>query len=81
METILIVALIAAFIILLLKKLGVVEYMQVNGNKIVSELFSCDFCMSFWGSVIICFFITCTTNDLRTMLLPFVTTPITRFLL
>lgn len=81
METILIVALIAAFIILLLKKLGVVEYMQVNGNKLISELFSCDFCMSFWASVIICFFITCATNDLHIMLLPFVTTPITRFLL
>ena len=75
------VALVAAFAILFLKKIGLVEYMQIHGTKYVSELFSCDFCMSFWAGVLICLILSCAFNDLRMMFLPILTTPITRFLL
>ena len=42
------VALVAAFCILLMKKWGAVDWLQVHGDRFLSRLFSCDFCLSFW---------------------------------
>ena len=48
---ILIISLLSSFIILLLGKLGIREWVQVHGLKIFSDMFSCDFCLSFWISL------------------------------
>ena len=51
-----IIACIAAFIVTLLHKWGAVEYMQVHADdfpEVVNKLFECDFCLSWWVSVII----------------------------
>lgn len=80
MEVILMVACAAAFVVLLVKKWGIAEWMQVHGDKISSQLFSCDLCMSFWSSVLICFCMLCITEDLTVLLIPMLTTPITRML-
>ena len=74
------VALMAAFVVVLLKKWGIAEWMQVHGNGFVSELFSCDLCMSFWASVLICFCMLCMTENLMVLLIPIFTTPITRMM-
>ena len=79
-EIILMVACAAAFVVLLVKKWGIAEWMQVHGDRILSELFSCDLCMSFWSSVLICFCMLCMTEDLTVMLIPIFSTPITRML-
>ena len=42
------VALISAFMILLAAKLGIIEWLQVHGDKYISKMAQCYFCMSFW---------------------------------
>ena len=74
------VACAAAFVVLLVKKWGIAEWMQVHGDKISSQLFSCDLCMSFWASVMISFALLCMTEDLTVLLVPIFTTPITRMM-
>lgn len=44
----------AAYALVLLTKWGVVEWMQVHGCGFVSELASCDFCLSWWVSLVFC---------------------------
>lgn len=77
---IVITALVASFIILLLKKWGVTEWMQIHGDPISSRLFGCDFCMSFWTAVLILVFCAAYYNDGSLLLCAFCTTPITRLL-
>ena len=78
--TVFLVALAAAFVVLLTKKWGIAEWMQVHGSPFVSKLFSCDLCMSFWAGVCISVFVGCWCGDARLFLLPVFTTPITRML-
>lgn len=80
LKLIIFVALLAAFIVLLVKKWGWAEWMQVHGDKIASQLFSCDLCMSFWAAMIISAFLAGYTDDMLMFAIPFFTTPITRML-
>ena len=77
---IILVALLAAFMVLLVKKWGWAEWMQVHGDKYLSQLFGCDLCMSFWASVIICVTVACINDDCGMVFVPMFTTPITRML-
>ena len=74
------VALMAAFVVVLLKKWGIAEWMQVHGNGFVSQLFSCDFCMSWWASVIIAIAGVLLLNDAAFLLAPVLATPIARYI-
>lgn len=74
------VALLAAFVVLLVKKWGIAEWMQIHGDKVMSQLFACDFCMSFWASMILCMFLAGFTDDATFVIMPMFTTPITRML-
>lgn len=75
------IACVAAFLIILAKKQGYVEWVQVHGNDLFAKMFSCDFCLSFWTclSISVVWFIL--TGDTRAYLAPVVCAPITRFLL
>lgn len=81
------VGLISAFIILLTAKVGITEWVQVHGSKLISELFSCQFCLSFWTGVLIScillIFITFTGGYLQPLyvFIPICSTPITRMIL
>lgn len=76
-----VVALVAAFVVVLLKKWGVAEYMQVHGDRFTSQLFSCDFCMSWWASVIVMLLSFSFVGDNAVYLLAAVlATPIARYL-
>ena len=79
-ELIIMVALAAAFVVLLIKKWGWAEYIQIHGDKYLSKLFSCDLCMSFWGAMVICLFLCCWEDEMFYLFLPMFTTPITRML-
>ena len=75
------VACIVAFTLLLLKKLGVIEYLQVHGDKYISQMAQCDFCLSFWTSLLLVFVIVDVTDDTSYMTIPLVSTPIARLML
>ena len=74
------VALMAAFVVLLVKKWGWAEWMQVHGDKYLSQLFSCDLCMSFWSAMLICLCLAGWFDDIQFLFMPMFTTPITRML-
>lgn len=80
LKLIVFVALLAAFIVLLVKKWGWAEWMQVHGDKYSSQLFSCDLCMSFWAAMMVSFAFVCWYDDPIYILLPIFTTPVTRML-
>ena len=80
LEIIALVALMAAFVVLLVKKWGWAEWMQIHGDKYLSKLFSCDLCMSFWAAMAICLALACWTNDNKLLFMPMFTTPISRML-
>ena len=75
-----IVALAAAFVVLLVKKWGIAEWMQIHGDSITSRLFSCDLCMSFWAGFIITLAVMCFQDNSTLVFVPFLSTPITRML-
>ena len=72
------VALLAAFVITLGRKLGLVEWVQVHGSPFFAKMFSCDFCLSFWTSLAVSLLIFVVWRDLGALLAPFLATPITR---
>lgn len=74
------VALLAAMMVLLVKKWGVAEWIQIHGDKFLSKLFSCDLCMSFWAAMCFAVVLCCVYDDAGWLLLPFLTTPVTRML-
>lgn len=76
----LIVALIAAFLLLAAYKTGIVEYLQVHGNKLVAEMAHCDFCMCWWLSVAVSIVFLVVTMDFLCFGIPFLSTPLARWI-
>ena len=79
-EILLFIALGAAFIVLLVKKWGFAEWVQIHGNEFFSKLFSCDLCMSFWACVLMTLSFTLGTGDMMLLMMPVFATPLTRML-
>ena len=80
LKLILLVALAAAFVVLVVKKWGWAEWMQIHGDKFLSKLFGCDLCMSFWAGLFISFAFVMWYDDPIYMIMPVFTTPVTRML-
>ena len=78
---IIVVALIAAFVLTLLRKWGVIEWVQIHGNDFFSKMFNCDFCLSFWAGVALAILLAFITGNPALLLVPFCSTMITRYLL
>lgn len=78
---VLLVALLAAFVILLADKLKLIERVQVHGNDFFVKMFNCQFCLSFWCALVICIAMYSFLFDWRLFLVPFFSTPITRKML
>lgn len=72
---------IAAFFITLAKKWGIVEYLQVHGSQLVSEMAHCDFCLSWWACVLLTAMYAVCTGDTMFLGMPFIGTMVSRFLL
>lgn len=75
------VALAATFIVLLVKKWEIDLWMQIHGDRFLSKLFSCDFCMSFWAGVICALVVVMIMDSGWLMCIPVFSAPITRYLL
>lgn len=78
---VIIIACISAFGILLIGKLGVRDEIIARAPKLISELFSCDFCLSFWLSLILAIILAIILNEIVVLFIPIVSTPITRILI
>lgn len=76
-----IIALTSAFFILFIGKIGTRDFIIEQGPKLLSEMFSCDFCLSFWVSLILAIILALLTLSPELLVVPFISTPITRFLL
>lgn len=74
-------ALLAAFLLSLAIKWRLVEYAQVHGNDLIHELASCYFCLSFWANCLVTAFLLIVTLDPCMVIIPFISTPITKNLL
>ena len=71
----------SAFILLLLRKQGAIEYMQIHGSKVISELANCNFCLSFWANLFLALILCVVMPTPIFMTIPIFATPITRILL
>lgn len=77
-----ITACIASFIILLIGKLGLRDLIIAKARvKIFSELFDCDFCLSFWTTLILAGILAIIFGQPIYLLIPLMSTPITRILI
>ena len=72
------VALFAAFLLDLAYKWGIIEWVQVHGNKFFSKMFNCNFCLSWWTGVALSVVLALALWDAHCLLIPFVSTSITR---
>ena len=75
------IALAAAFAILLIGKLGIRGSIIVRAPKLISQLFDCDFCLSFWMSVILAVILAIFFREMNILFIPIISTPITRILI
>jgi hypothetical protein len=80
-EYIVLFSCLSAFFITLMKKWGIVEWVQVHGNNFFYKMFSCDFCLSWWMNVLLCFLGSIATYNALLVLYPLICTPITKKLL
>lgn len=75
------ISLSAAFAILLAERLGIRDKIVAEAPKLISQLFECDFCLSFWTSLILAIILAIIFNEMSIIFIPIVSTPITRILL
>lgn len=75
------IALVAAFAILLIGKLGIRDSIIARAPKLISQLFDCDFCLSFWVSVILAVILAIFFREMNILFIPIISTPITRILI
>lgn len=75
------VALASAFVILLIGKLGIRDSIIAIAPMPVSKLFECDFCLSFWMSLILAVILAIFFREISVLFIPILSTPITRILL
>ena len=75
------IALAAAFAILLSGKLGIRDNIIAKAPKLISQLFDCDFCLSFWTSVILAIILAIFFREMNILFIPIISTPITRILI
>lgn len=72
------VALAAAFALLLLKKWGIIEWLQVHGNDLISKMANCDFCLSWWTCLVVAIVAAILAQDPLCILTAVMATPLTR---
>lgn len=74
------VALLAAWVLLLMKKWGIIEWLQVHGTEKVSEAAHCSFCCSWWVCCVVSLVLFLIMGEWAVLMCPFFATPITRLL-
>lgn len=74
-------ALLSAFALLLLGKWRVLEWMQMHGNRLLSAMAGCTFCLSWWCGVLVAVTLYVITGDAAALASPLLSTPLTRIML
>lgn len=81
---IIVLALIAAFIVLVMSKTEtrykLRDWCDEKCLKQIAKMLDCDFCFGFWSAVVVAVVITIVTADVGWLVSPFLSAPITRFL-
>lgn len=80
-SAVLMIASLSAFLLLLMAKWKVIEWMQVHGDEYMAKAANCDFCLSWWVNFIVCVVIYVITEEHGMVLVPFFSTIITRKLI
>lgn len=75
------VAGLAAFIIMFITKVGLRDYFVANASKLVSQMFSCDFCLCWWTCLVLSIVAAVLTQTWVGVLAALVATPIARRLI
>lgn len=71
----------AAFGIMLIGKLGVRDRVIMLAPKLISELFSCDFCLSWWTCLLLSALLAVIFGLWYILIVAFIATPLTRRLI
>ena len=79
--SVVLVALLSAFVVIVLTKWQIREFIQVHGGNIFGRMADCDFCFGFWIAVLLSVGFTYAVGDCRLLLIPLFSAPITRILL
>lgn len=79
--SVLLVALMAAFIAIVMGKWKIREYMQIHGGDFFGKMADCDFCFGFWIAVVLSVAATIATADWHLLFIPIFSAPITRMIL
>ena len=74
-------ALISAFVILFITKVGLRDFVIERSPRLISKMFNCDFCLSFWTNVFMAIIVISYTGFLPLIIVPIFATPITRILI
>lgn len=75
------VAGLAAFVVMFITKVGLRDYFVANASKLVSQMFSCDFCFCWWTCLVLSIVAAILTQTWVSALAAFVATPIARRLI
>lgn len=81
LQALIYISLASAFIILLIGKIGIRDGIIARAPKLISQLFDCDFCLSFWTSLILAIILAIFFGEMSIILIPIISTPITRILI
>lgn len=75
-------ACLAAFAILFISKVGLRDSIIMKSPvKLISQLFECDFCLSFWANVCISVLVCIILKDVGYAIIPFFAAPLTRLMI
>lgn len=75
-----VIACFVAFVIILAGKIGLRDRVITTAPKLISELVGCDFCLSFWLSLLIAVILAIFVPDKTILLVPPVSAVIARLL-
>jgi|JFBN01.3.fsa_nt_gb hypothetical protein len=81
LQALIYISLASAFIILLIGKIGIRDGIIARAPKLISQLFDCDFCLSFWTSLILAIILAIFFGEMSIIFIPIISTPITRILI
>lgn len=71
---------ISSFVILFITVSGIRDMVVTHAPKLISRLFECNFCLSFWTSLIVAISLVTYTGDSLYLVTPIIVSPILRYL-
>jgi hypothetical protein len=75
-----VVALASAFFILLISKIGLRDKVILRAPKLISQMFECDFCLSFWVALVISILFSIMLGSWVVLIVPLLSAPLTRIM-